>query len=174
MYKGILALALALSVTPISALAQDSNAPAPTAEQRQAMQQAHEQFDQQKMQLRQQMRYQMLNAMTPVHRRAVGTLIGELAISPNPDLPTAAKRIDSMLSYGEQQRIVAAHTNYETQSHQLHEQMHQQMQSMMPAGHPEMKHDENSRPHRQLDAGTLLLIGLSPHDMGQPWGDHSH
>lgn len=174
MYKGILALALALSVTPISALAQDSNAPAPTTEQRQAMHQAFEQLGQQKMQLRQQMRFQMLSAMTPVHRRAVGTMIGELAIAPNPDLQTAAKRIDSMLSYGEQQRIVAAHTNYESQSRQLHDQMRQQMQSMMPAGHPEMKHDENSRPHRQLDAGTLLLMGLSPHDMGHMWGDHSH
>jgi hypothetical protein len=174
MNKGIIALALALSVLPISALAQNSNATTPTNAQWQQMHQAFEQYGQQKMQLRQQMRFQMISAMSPVHRRAVGTLIGELAITPNPDFQTAAKRIDAMLSGGEQQRILAAHNNYESQSRQLHDQMRQQMQSMMPAGH-DMKHDEESRPRPQLDAGTLLLMGLSPHDMDhQMWGDHSH
>ena len=176
MNKGIFALAFALSVLPISALAQDSNAPAPTADQRQAIHQTFEQFRQQEEQLYQQMRYQMLSAMSPVHRRAVGALIGELAIAPNPDPQAAARQLDGMLSGAERQRIIAAHTSFESQSRQLHEQMHEQMQRVMPDAHDDMmKHDhEHSMGSRQLDAGTLLLKGLSPHDMGHAWGDHPH
>ena len=177
MNKGIFALAFALSVLPISALAQDSNAPAPTADQRQAIHQTFEQFRQQEEQLYQQMRYQMLSAMSPVHRRAVGALIGELAIASNPDPQAAARQLDGMLSGAERQRIIAAHTSYESQSHQLHEQMHEQLQRVMPNEHGDMmKHDQDhqhSMGSRQVDAGTLLLKGLSPHDMG-PWGDHPH
>jgi hypothetical protein len=166
MNKGILALALALSVTPITALAQDSNAPAPTAGQRQAMRQTFQQFAQQEDQLHQQMRYQMLASMSPVHRRAVGTLIGELAIAPNPDPQDAAKRIDAMLSGSEQQRIIAAHNTFESQSRQLHDQLRQQLSSVMPQGHGDMmKHGQRAMQQRQLDAGTLLLMGLSPHPM---------
>ena len=176
MNKGIFALAFALSVLPISALAQDSNAPAPTADQRQAIHQTFEQFRQQEEQLYQQMRYQMLSAMSPVHRRAVGALIGELAIASNPDPQAAARQLDGMLSGAERQRIIAAHTSFESQSRQLHEQMHEQLQRVMPDARDDMmKHDhEHSMGSRQLDAGTLLLKGLSPHDMGHPWGDHPH
>jgi hypothetical protein len=176
MNKGIFALAFALSVLPISALAQDSNASAPTADQRQAIHQTFEQFRQQEEQLHQQMRYQMLSALSPVHRRAVGALFGELAIASNPDPQAAARQLDGMLSGAERQRIIAAHTSFESQSRQLHEQMHEQMQRVMPDAHDDMmKHDhEHSMGSRQLDAGTLLLMGLSPHDMGHPWGDHPH
>ena len=81
MNRSLLALALALGVTPVAALAQDTNAPAPTAEQRQAMQQTFQQFAQQEGQLHEQMRTQILSALTPVHRRAVGATIGNLAIA---------------------------------------------------------------------------------------------
>jgi hypothetical protein len=168
MNKSFIALALALSVTPIAALAQDSNASAPTADQRQAMRQTFQQFAAQEAQLHQQMRWQMLSALTPVHRRAVGATIGDLAIEPTPDLQAAAKRIDAVLSPGERQRIIAAHATFATQSRQLHEQMRTQMQSEMPAGAPDMmKHGPGGGTwgNRQLDAGTLLLMGLAPHPM---------
>jgi hypothetical protein len=167
MNKGFLALALALSVIPIAAVAQDSNASAPTADQRQAMRQTFQQFAQQEAQLHQQMRYQMLSAMSPVQRRAVGALIGELAVAPNPDPQAAAKRLDAMLSSGEQQRIIAAHTSFESQSRQLHEQMREQLQRVMPDAHGDMmkQRPEHSMGQRQIDAGTLLLMGLSPQPM---------
>jgi hypothetical protein len=168
MNKGIFALAFALSVLPISALAQDSNAPsAPTADQRQAIRQTFEQFGQQEEQLHQQMRYQMLSAMSPVHRRAVGALIGELAVAPNPDPQAAARQLDGMLSGAERQRIIAAHTTFESQSRQLHQQMKEQLQRVFPNAPNDMMkhHSEHSMGSRQLDAGTLLLMGLSPQPM---------
>src|SRR5262249_3211569 len=129
MNRSLLALALALSVAPLAALAQDAGSVTPTADQRQAMHQTLRQFAQQEMQLHQQMRSQMLSSLTPVHRRAVGATIGDLAIEPSPDPAAAAKRIDEILSPGERQRIIAAHTNFTTQSRQLHEQMRTQLQN---------------------------------------------
>jgi len=169
MNKRLFALAFALSVLPMAALAQDANAPAgPTPEQRQAMRQTFERFAAQEQQLHDQMRAQILGSLSPVHRRAVGAAIGELAISPNPDPVAAAKQIDAMLSPGERQRIVAAHESYKSQSMQLHEQMRTQMQSEMPAGHSDaMDHGPmNGMTQRPpLDAGTILLTALAPHPM---------
>jgi hypothetical protein len=170
MNRSILALALALSVIPISALAQDTNAPSgPTDQQRQAMHQTFERFAQQEEQLHQQMRLQILSSLSSVHRRAVAATIGELAIAENPDQQSAAKRLDSILSPGEQQRILAAHEAFKAQSRQLHEQMRTELQSEMPAAHADMMNhgqQNGAMPqNRQLDAGTLVLMALSPHAM---------
>jgi len=175
MNRTFLALALALSVIPVAALADDNNAPPQmTPAQRQAMQQTFQRFAAQEEQLYQQMRFQILNALSPVHRRAVGATIGDLAIAPNPDLTAAAKRLDALLSPGERQRVLAAHSGFFTQSLALHEQMRSEMSSEMPAGsHPPMKHDENGdMTHMQPDAGTVLLGVLSPHP--HMMGDHDH
>lgn len=173
MNRSFLALALALSVLPIAALAQDAGAPAaPTDQQRQAMHQTMERFAQQEEQLHQQMRLQILSALSSVHRRAVAATIGELAIAANPDLQAAAKRLDQILSLGEQQRIMAAHATFKQQSQQLHEQMRSELQSEMPAGHPWMGGPPRGAmsQHPQPDAGTIVLMALSPHPMmGMGW-----
>lgn len=182
MNKNFLVLALALSVMPVAALAQDTNAPPQlTPDQRQALHQTMQQFGQQEEQLHQQMRYQILSALSPVHRRVVAATIGELAISPNPDIATAAKRLDATLSGGEQQRILAAHATFESQSRQLRDQLKSTLQSEMPAGHSNwMNHGPQNgmRPqHPQFDAGTLVLMSLTPHShmMGMGWhGDGMH
>jgi hypothetical protein len=175
MNKSLLALALALSVLPTAALAQDSNAPAsPTPEQRQAMRQMWQQFAQREEQLHEQMRAQILSSLTPVHRREVAATIGQLAIAANPDPQAAAKQLDAMLSPGERQRILAAHESFKSQSMQLHEQMRSQMQNAMPPGHPDfMGHGPmnggpmatNAMMRQPTDAGTVLLMALSPHPM---------
>ena len=170
MKRSFFALALALSAIPTSALAQNTNTSPqpPTAEQRQAMRQSMQQFRQQEMQLHQQMRGQILAILNPAQRRAVAATIGDLAIEPNPDPVAAAKRLDAILSPGEQQRVVAAHTSLMDQSRQLHEQMRSQMQSMMPAGSPGMMgHGPMAAmaANRQLDAGTVMLMALTPHPM---------
>lgn len=163
MNKSLLALALALSVIPTAALAQSTDTSAPTADQQQSMHQAFQQFEQQEMQLHQQMRYQMLSALTPVHRRAIGAMIGELAIDPNADPQATAKRIDAMLTSNERSRILAAHQSFATQSRALHEQMRSQMESMSPAAASTgMKSPhEGMWQNTQLDAGSLLLMGLA-------------
>jgi hypothetical protein len=176
MNRTFLALALALSVIPIAALADDSDArPQLTPTQRQAMQQTFQRFAAQEEQLHQQMRFQILSAMSPVHRRAVGATIGDLAIAPNPDLTAAAKRLDALLSPGERQRVLAAHTAFFTQSLQLHDQMRSELRSEMPAADhpPSTKHDnDNEMAQMQPDAGTVLLGVLSPHP--HMMGDHEH
>jgi hypothetical protein len=180
MNKFYLALAFALGAIPIAALADDtSGPPQPTPQQRQAMQQTFERFGQQEEQLHQQLRFTVLSTLSPVHRRAVAATVGELAISPNPDFDAAAKRLDYMLSPGEQQRILAAHASFRAQSRQLHDQMRSELQSEMPAGHSQwMQHGQRSAatPDHHFDAGTVVLMTLSPHPtmMGWPGGPGMH
>src|SRR5579871_211739 len=145
MNKSFLALALALSVLPTAAFAQDANAPAPPSDaQRQAMHQTFEKYGQQFEQIRQQMRGQILSEISPVHLRAIGATIGDLAIAPNPDNQAAAKRIDLILSGGERSRIMSSIASFHAQLRQLHEQMRSEMQSQMPAGHAPMNGEPKS------------------------------
>ncbi len=171
MNRSLIALALAVSLVPAAALAQDAPPQPPTDQQRQAMHQTFERYAQQEEQLHQQLRYQVLSALSPVHRRAVAATIGELAIEENPDIQGAAKRLDMMLSPAERQRILAAHSAFREQSRQLHQQMRTEMQNEMPAGHPPMTGKPNgSMQHPQPDAGTILLMALTPHPMmGMGW-----
>ncbi len=86
MNKSFFSLVLAVSMLPATALAQNTNAPpALTDQQKQAMRATFERYGAQEQQLHQQMRYQILSALTPVHRRELASLIGSLAIDPNPD-----------------------------------------------------------------------------------------
>ncbi len=175
MNRSIYALALALSVIPIAALAQQSNAPAaPAAQQRQAIHATMQRFAQQEEQLHQQMRSQILSALTPAHLRAVAATIGALAVAPNPDPQAAAQRLDAMLSAAERGRILAAHQAFAAQSRQLREQMRGELQSEMPQGMPDWNrgpHEGMTSAHRMSDPGSLLLAALAPHpmfDMGWP------
>jgi hypothetical protein len=168
MNRTLLALALALSVLPVAALAQDANAPAPSTDaQRQQMHQTMERFMQQAEQLHQQMRVQMLSAVSPAHLRAIGATMGELAIAPNPDMQAAAKRIDMILSPGERQRILAMHSSLRDQMRQLHDQMRTEMQNEMPNLPPMMDDHKNGMmmQHMLSDAGSVMLMALSPHPM---------
>ena len=165
MKRSLVALALAFSVLPTAALAQDTGArPAVTDQQRQAMHQTFEQFAQQEKQLHEQFRNQVLSSLSSAHRRAVAATIGELAIEPNPDMLAAAKRLDQILSPAERSRIMQAHDAFRTQSRQLHEQMKTDMQRIFP-DHPMMNHPENKMQHPTPDAGTVLMMALIPHPM---------
>ena len=175
MNKSFLSLVLAVSMLPATALAQNTNAPpALTDQQKQAMRATFERYGAQEQQLHQQMRYQILSALTPVHRRELASLIGSLAIDPNPDLQAAATRIDRALSSSERQRILSAHQSFKTQSQALHQQMRTEMQSELPAGHPNWSNGSHNGPEhqqqRQLDAGMIVLMTLTPHpSMGPGW-----
>jgi hypothetical protein len=176
MSKSFFALALTLSLIPAVALAQDTNATQqPTDAQRQAMHQMFEQFAQSERQLHDQMRSQILLGLTPVHRRAIAAEIGNLVISPNPDIDAAAKQIDAILSPGERQLIISAHTAYASQARRLHEQMKSQLQSEMPNWQPRTRdHMMTAAMQAEMrDSGLILLRALPPHErsmMGM--GDH--
>lgn len=167
MNKSSLALALALSVLPTAAYAQTVSPPEPVDAQHQAMRQTFEKYGQQFEQLRQQMRGQILSEISPMHLRAIGATIGELAIAQNPDTQVAAKQIDRILSGGERSRIMSSVASFHAQLRQLHDQMRSEIQSEMPSG----QQPTNDRPkngmmaHPPSDAGTILLMTLSPHPM---------
>jgi hypothetical protein len=169
MKTGFLALALALTLLPISAIAQ--NAPPPEAQpamtdqQRQAMYNTFKQIHTQEETLHKQLRAQVLASLTPLHRQAVASLIGQLAIAANPDEAVTAKQIDVLLSNGEKSQILAAHSNYLNQSKALHQQAMAQMQKYLPSGGPESGKQHmgmHGKSHTQVtDPATILLHVLS-------------
>lgn len=166
MNRNFFLLAFALSMLPATALAQStSTSPQLTDQQKQAVRATFERYGAQKEQLHQQMREQILSSLTYVHRRELASVIGQLAIEPNPNLQDAAARIDRALSPYERQRIIAAHQAFETQSRQLHEQMRSELQNELPV-HPhgdEDRRNESSRQQLQLSAGIIVLMTLAPH-----------
>jgi hypothetical protein len=178
MNKGFLALALALSVLPTAALADNttpSGAPPspPSAAQRQAMFKTMQAFGQQERSLRQATRLRVLESLSALHRTAIANLIGQLAISTNPDPKVTAKQIDALLSPAEQQRIVALHADFRAQSEKLRQELRAQLQSEFPAlAERAKRHDwqgrapNAQRSQRANDAGSLLLETLIPHHRG--------
>lgn len=165
MRKVFFALFLALSILPVAALADDPNPPGPpTAAQRQAMFKTLQTFHDHEGQLMRQLRTQVLSALTRAHRNGVASLIGQLAISSNPDPRAAAHQLDSMLSQSEQQAILSAHSSFREQSRTLQDQLRSQMQSQMPngpfhdhMGGPTGEHKSSHQP----DAGMIVLHTLS-------------
>ena len=168
------ALSLALALVPAAAVAQTqpSAVRSITPAQRQQMYQQFEAFHQREMQLHQQFRAQVLGTLSGDHRTQVANLIGQLAVSSNPDPRQAAAQIDSMLSQGEKQQILNADNTFRAQAKALHNQMKQQMRNEMPGGpmgeHPWMPQMQR-QPQMQPDAGTIVLRTLS-----MPMGGEHH
>jgi hypothetical protein len=174
MNKGFLALVLALSILPVAAIAQSAPSsdapPAMTDQQRQAMFTEFKAVHTQAEALHKQYRAQVLNSLTPIHRQTVANLIGQLAISANPDKSVTAKQIDVLLSGAERNAILNAHNNYLAQSKKLHEQAMLEMQKYLPAGASQgmgHKHSMNGKTHTPItDPGEILLRTLT--------GDEDH
>jgi hypothetical protein len=177
----LLALSLALTLIPVSALAQTtpSAVRSITPAQRQAMYQQFQAFHQREEQLHQQFRGQILGTLSGDQRSQAANLIGQLAVSSSPDPKAAAAQLDSMLSQGQKQQILNAHNTFRAQSKALHEQMFRQMRNSMPGGGPPMsEHKGMDMEHSQMqpDAGMILLHVLSGfggdehhhHEMGGP------
>lgn len=174
MKNAVVALSLALTLLPVSALAQTAptSVRSITPAQRQAMYQQFQQFHQREEQLHQQFRAQILGALSADQRNQAANVIGQLAISANPDPRGAAAQLDSMLSQGQKQSILNAHNTFRAQSKALHEQMMRQMRSSMPGGPPMGEHagmmkGMEKMQQMQPDAGMILLHVLSGggHDM---------
>jgi hypothetical protein len=169
------ALSLALTLIPVSALAQTTptGVRSITPAQRQAMFQQFQAFHQREEQLHQQFRAQVLGTLSADQRTSVANLIGQLAVSSNPDPQAAATQLDSVLSQGQKQQILSAHNTFKAQSKSLHEQMMRQMRNEMPGGGPPMGGHEGmqgmQRTQMQPDAGMILL-----HLLGSFGGDEHH
>ena len=156
-----------------------------TDQQRQAMFTEFKAIHTQEEALYKQYRAQVLNSLTPIHRNAVASLIGQLAISANPDKSVTAKQIDVLLSGSERNAILSAHTNFKAQSKKLHEEAFQELSKYLPAGATQNSghkmHSMNGKNHTEVnDPGEILLRTLSGNEghgmhggmfpMGPPMG----
>jgi len=172
--KRIGLLTLAFLLTPVAGFAQDAPPPdpppaadaaapagGPNPQRFAEMRQNRAQMEQ----LHTQARAQMLGALSPAHRTLLANIVGQLAISANPDPRVAAQQLDAVLTAGEKQSILSIHT-----------QLRAQMRTMMEAARaraeasltPEEKSDMaareakwQNRPHPDMratpDAGRELL-----------------
>ena len=179
MKNAVVALSLALTLLPVSALAQTAptSVRSITPAQRQAMFQQFQQFHQREERLHQQFRAQILGTLSADQRNQAANLIGQLAVSSNPDPKAAAQQLDSILSQGQKQSILNAGNTFHAQAKALHEQMMRQMRSQMPGaamgGHSGMERMHEMHSQMQPDAGTILLhvlngFGGEHHMMGGP------
>jgi hypothetical protein len=153
-------LGLAAVLGAVPALAQD-NAPAPNAAaQSQGRMAEFRQIHDRMRQLHTQARTQILAALSPAHKAAVGNIIGQLAVSANPNPDVAARQIDGLLTPAESQSIVRTHEAFRSQMRTIMEQMHAQMQAAGAPDHP-MK-PPSAQANRPVDAGHILLMLAAP------------
>ncbi|MGP6188776.1 MAG: hypothetical protein ACLPSH_01630 [Vulcanimicrobiaceae bacterium] len=165
-------LSLAFLLPPAAALADDTQPPppppgasAPAGDQHaffNRMREDHAQIA--KIML--QARSQMLGALTPEHRALLAKVVGQLAVSTNPDPEAAARQLDAALSPSEGKAVLAAEENAHTQMRSLMQGAREH--GARPGGNmgpgrggpggpggppPDGKRHE----HRTPDAGRILL-----------------
>jgi hypothetical protein len=187
--KRIALVALAFVLAPVIGSAQQDAPPpgppdgaamsAPNPQRVAAMRQVREQM----MQLRTQTRTQMLAALTPQHRTAIANLLGEAAVSANPDPRVVSQRIDALLTRSEAQNVVNLAASERVNARNMMESARAQyVASLSPDEQAKMKEREAAmaaRPRRQRDQRTpdpgreLLrtMLGFGGGDMhGGPRG----
>lgn len=126
---------------------------------------AMQQFRSRMEQIHLQAREQMLASLTPAHRAAVANVIGQSAVSANPNPDAVASQIDAILSQGEKNGVLSAESNARASSRSLMESMHAQMEANAPADvRARMQQrdasrgpDKNRTAERTPDAGRSLL-----------------
>lgn len=114
---------------------------------------------QQQEALHKQMRAKILGVLTPAHRNLLASLVGQLAISANPDPRAVIQKLDAALSSGEKQAILNAAQSFMTQERAFHQQMMAKFRAAnpnMPSPRPMPSGGE--RMHRTPDAGALLFM----------------
>jgi hypothetical protein len=129
--KAFTTLGLLLALSPAAALAQTAapDTALPPHPSFAAMEQMHAQMEQ----LHQQARLQMLAALTPAHRALLASVVGQLAIAPNPDRAAAARTLDSALTQNEGRTILSVVANERTASHNMMEAARQQFEASLTA-----------------------------------------
>ena len=176
--KRFVAFALALALAPATALAQVPPPPetagvaAPSAQQMAAMQQVHAQMEQ----FRLQSRARLLAALTPQHRAAVANVVGQLALSPNPDPRAAAQQLDAVLAPAEKQSIVNIDAAERANMHALMQQARAAFEASLSteqrarmAQHAAQMHafmQSHPRPAKVSDPGSIVLRTLGNFGFG--------
>lgn len=157
----VLAIALAL---PAGAIAGELPAPpflGPeeaqslhlTPQQQQQMSQAWSAAHARLQQLHTQGRAQILASLTPQQRSLLAQVVGNLAISPNPDEDAAAQQIQNSLTPQQAQRIIGLHSSLEQQAMGIMQSAHAQVESYLtPDQRQKIQQDMN------------VHFGMGPHD----------
>jgi hypothetical protein len=147
------------------------------------MRAAMEQSRAQLQQLRLQSRSSILAALTPAHRTMVATIVGQLALSPNPNPRAAASSLDAVLLPNEKQSILNIDAAVRTNSRAIMQQARSAFEASLTADQKaklaarqaQMAANRQAHPHiaRVADPGTIVLRTLA--DMGGPGpGPHGH
>jgi hypothetical protein len=167
-------LALALITVPAIASAADA-APAaaaspatcrPSPEQTHRILAGFHSFARKTLPAFKQMRSQVLDALTPDHRAAIGKLMGDLLVSPNPDLNAAGKAVDAMLTPTEQQAVRTAFGSFALQAMSNFLEIAAEYHGGMPSPSP----DKTTPYHGGMSVssftnqsvGSLLVLLLGP------------
>lgn len=193
-------LAVAISLVPAGAFAGEPSAPGPmppmpmmimdgdvqmTSQQKQQMAQMMQQSHAQMETIQAQGRSRILGSISPAHRALLAQIVGQLAISPNPDPDAAVRQLNAALSPAEAQAVVSAHSQLEQQMHASMENMHQAFLNMLtPQQRASMTEPEDNDKgeagghdkffmnmnvggsHGPLTAGDILLhLSQGGHDM---------
>ena len=98
----VLAFAPAVAVAQTAPLPTSGGAPALNAQQQAALRQLRIQFQQSRLQTR----ARLLAALTPAHRAAVANIVGQLALTSNPNPHAAVQALDTILAPAERQSIL--------------------------------------------------------------------
>jgi len=138
-----------------------------------AMQQAHAKLEQ----LHAQARVSMLNALSPAHRNLLAQVVGQLVISPSPDLAAGAKALDTNLTPVEAKSVLNVQTSFDQQARQIMESVRQQMRGGMQGSqgpHGQYAMRGMAPPEETPTDAGLVLLGmagrtLDPH-AGHPMG----
>jgi hypothetical protein len=157
MKKFLSLISLAALLSPALVLADEPNG-AVEASHAAMFQQLHQKM----AQIHTQARSQILGSLTPAHKAAFANIVGQLAISANPDPAAAARQIDAMLSPGEKQTILRAHDTARAQARSLMQAAHQQMASSMPSTQHVRTMSKENEAQEAPDAGRILLMLAAP------------
>jgi hypothetical protein len=162
-------LAVALSAIPLGAIAGELAAPvAPSMPGMSGPPPEMAQMDAQMRQLHIQARSAMLQAISAQHRQLLAQIVGNLAISPNPDFAGATKQLDAALSAQEAQAVVRIQTQFHQQMDQLMQAHIRQMESSAgheagaPQGQTRIEYRTDGDHQRQIDPGECLLMLANP------------
>lgn len=185
--------AVAVISLPLGAAAGEAPAPMPpppgmgmafdfdgqnlTPAQEQQIHQIMDQTHQQMQQLMSQARSRVLGSITPAHRQLLAQIVGNLAISPNPDWDAATKQLNASLSPGESQAVLSTHQAAMQQMMSIMQSTHQRMEavltsqqrSAMQNGHPNEQTHERMMFKGPSGSPTAAEILLHLSEMG---GDH--
>lgn len=155
--KKLLALFAMLALVPIVSLAQAQPPPGapPMGRDRGMMRQNMQQIET----LHKQFRAKVLAAITPAHRNLLASLVGQLAISSNPDPRGAIAKLNAALSSGEKQAVLDAASSFRTQMRAQREAAMAKFRAANPnMPSPRPMPSGMRRERHTPDAGTLLFM----------------